>query len=241
MDFIAFYFTNKLHFVAQSARKVTRSGSGRFKPVDLFPFLAGGNHMGFDMMTIQSLRRRFVSLGCSPTDELLQLWGHQNHTILELFVLLSKMEHYQAMLVIKNFVDSEYHRLIYEGEANLSRLFKRPSASAPGPSQSVASVNFNQSETSNILPSKMKGVHVSSESESKILNVEEFQASRVSSTQNHNSNVPTALAKNGIPDQKATSKTTKGGFFKVSRIFFIYYVFQRVQKFQLAWNQLVLP
>lgn len=169
--------------------------------------------MGFDMMTIQSLRRRFVSLGYSPTDELLQLWGHQNHTILELFVLLSKMEHYQAMLTIKNFVDTEYHRLIYEGEANLSRLFKRPNASEPGPSQSVASVNFNQSESSNLLPSKVKGVHVSSESESKILNVEEPARSRGSSN-NNNCNIQTALVNNELADKKSTSnlKTTKGRF-----------------------------
>ncbi|KAK6642659.1 hypothetical protein RUM43_004161 [Polyplax serrata] len=83
----------------------------------------GGVHMDFDVLTIQTLRREILR-GNSPTDELLTKWGHQNHTILELFVLLSKMQHYQAMLIIKQFVDSEYHRLIYEGEQNLNRLFK---------------------------------------------------------------------------------------------------------------------
>lgn len=86
-------------------------------------FLTGGVHMDFDVLTIQTLRREILR-GNSPTDELLTKWGHQNHTILELFVLLSKMQHYQAMLIIKQFVDSEYHRLIYEGEQNLNRLFK---------------------------------------------------------------------------------------------------------------------
>jgi interleukin-1 receptor-associated kinase 1 len=58
--------------------------------------------MKFDTMTIQDLRRE-VLRGNSPSDELLTLWGHQNHTVLELFVLLSEMQHYQAMLVLKPF------------------------------------------------------------------------------------------------------------------------------------------
>ncbi|XP_069672063.1 pelle-like serine/threonine-protein kinase pik-1 [Periplaneta americana] len=83
----------------------------------------GGKYMNFDMMTIQDLRRE-VLRGNSPSDELLTIWGHQNHTVLELFVLLSEMQHYQAMLVLKPFVHPDYHRLIYEGEEML-----RPSAS----------------------------------------------------------------------------------------------------------------
>jgi interleukin-1 receptor-associated kinase 1 len=58
--------------------------------------------MNFDMMTIQDLRRE-VLRGNSPTDELLTLWGHQNHTVQEVCVLLSEMQHYQAMLVLKSF------------------------------------------------------------------------------------------------------------------------------------------
>ncbi|XP_054002366.1 serine/threonine-protein kinase pelle isoform X3 [Hylaeus anthracinus] len=51
-----------------------------------------GIWMEYDMLTIQCLRREK-----NPTDELLTMWGHYNHTILELFVLLSRMQHYQAM------------------------------------------------------------------------------------------------------------------------------------------------
>lgn len=39
----------------------------------------------------------------SPTDELLTLWGEQNHTILELFTILNEMQHYQAMTILKPF------------------------------------------------------------------------------------------------------------------------------------------
>ncbi|XP_049787337.1 interleukin-1 receptor-associated kinase 1-like [Schistocerca cancellata] len=75
----------------------------------------GGKHMNFDMMTIHELRRFFVR-GLSPSEELLNRWGHQNHTILELFALLSKMCYYRAMMILKPFVDPQYHHFIYEGE-----------------------------------------------------------------------------------------------------------------------------
>lgn len=53
------------------------------------------------------------------------MWGHQNHTVLELFMLLSRMHHYQAMTKIKKFVDKEYHRLIQEGEQNPDILMQQ--------------------------------------------------------------------------------------------------------------------
>ena len=52
--------------------------------------------MKFDVLTLQYIHKKQ-----SPTDELLNLWGIQNHTVLELFVLLSRMQHYQAMTVLK--------------------------------------------------------------------------------------------------------------------------------------------
>lgn len=39
----------------------------------------------------------------SPTEVLLDTWGQKNHTVQELFVLLSRMEHYRAMRVLKEF------------------------------------------------------------------------------------------------------------------------------------------
>lgn len=75
----------------------------------------GGKHMNFDMMTIHELRRFFIR-GLSPSEELLNRWGHQNHTILELFALLSKMCYYRAMMILKPFVDPQYHHFIYEGK-----------------------------------------------------------------------------------------------------------------------------
>ncbi|BES90853.1 Death domain [Nesidiocoris tenuis] len=84
-----------------------------------------GVHMKFDVGSVQRLGHA-VLRNQSPTDELLREWGTQNHTVLELFILLSRMQHYQAMRVLKNVVDPKYHRLIYEGEENISRLFCTP-------------------------------------------------------------------------------------------------------------------
>lgn len=64
----------------------------------------------------------------SPSEELLKLWGEQNHSVLELFILLSRMKQYGAMRVIKRFVDPKYHPHIKDKEpknvinANLENL-----------------------------------------------------------------------------------------------------------------------
>lgn len=52
------------------------------------------------------------------------MWGQQNHTVEELFILLYQMKHYQAMTVIKDFVDVEYRKLIQDGKDNLHCLIK---------------------------------------------------------------------------------------------------------------------
>ncbi|CAK9815993.1 Serine/threonine-protein kinase pelle [Anthophora quadrimaculata] len=75
-----------------------------------------GTWMEYDVLTIQSLRKEK-----NPTDELLTMWGHHNHTILELFVLLSRMQHYQSMVPLKPFVDEKFHLLLYHGESNFHK------------------------------------------------------------------------------------------------------------------------
>ena len=79
-----------------------------------------GIWMEYDVLTIQSLRKEK-----NPTDELLTMWGHHNHTISELFVLLSRMQHYQSMIPLKSFVDAKFHKLIYNGEGNLHRVLEK--------------------------------------------------------------------------------------------------------------------
>ncbi|XP_015432237.1 PREDICTED: serine/threonine-protein kinase pelle [Dufourea novaeangliae] len=76
-----------------------------------------GVWMKYDVLTIQGLRKEK-----NPTDELLTMWGHHNHTVLELFVLLSRMQHYQSMVPLKPFVDEKFHKLLYNGEGNLHRV-----------------------------------------------------------------------------------------------------------------------
>ncbi|CAI6360567.1 unnamed protein product [Macrosiphum euphorbiae] len=83
----------------------------------------GGYYMKIDLATIFKLSKAPMR-NHSSTDELLTLWGEQNHTILELFSILNKMQHYQAMIILKPFVDHKYHKLINQGAISLSYLVK---------------------------------------------------------------------------------------------------------------------
>uniref|UniRef100_A0A1B0CAN9 non-specific serine/threonine protein kinase n=1 Tax=Lutzomyia longipalpis TaxID=7200 RepID=A0A1B0CAN9_LUTLO len=84
------------------------------------------NHMGYTKTDLQEIKRQ-MQHGNSPADELLTMWGDQNHTVTELFMLLSKMQQYVAMSVIKDLVDRRYHRLIYSGQPDLSVLLQNNS------------------------------------------------------------------------------------------------------------------
>ena len=96
--------------------------------------------MQFDYLSVQSLRSEK-----NPTGELLTMWSHYNHTILELFVLLSRMQHYQAMNVLRPLVDPKYHVLIDKGEGNLQRLSKQKLSKRPKDKDlNIDTTNFNQ-------------------------------------------------------------------------------------------------
>ncbi|CAH1966089.1 unnamed protein product [Acanthoscelides obtectus] len=75
----------------------------------------GGAQMKYSICELDSLKRKVACGGKSPSDELLTMWSHQNHTLLELFILLSNMKCYQAMVAIKQYVDKQYHYLIKDG------------------------------------------------------------------------------------------------------------------------------
>ena len=98
-----------------------------------------GIWMQYDVLTIQSLRKEK-----NPTDELLTLWGHFNHTIAELFVLLSRMQHYQAMVPLLPFVEQKFHRLFYNGEANLQNMSRKQLVNKNTKDLKIGTQNFNQ-------------------------------------------------------------------------------------------------
>ncbi|KAG5347579.1 KPEL kinase, partial [Acromyrmex charruanus] len=98
-----------------------------------------GIWMQYDVLTIQSLRKEK-----NPTDELLTLWGHFNHTIAELFVLLSRMQHYQAMVPLLPFVEQRFHRLFYNGEANLQNMSRKQLVNKNTKDLKIGTQNFNQ-------------------------------------------------------------------------------------------------
>lgn len=95
--------------------------------------------MKYDVLTIQSLRKEK-----NPTDELLTLWGQHNHTITELFVLLSRMQHYQSMVPLLGFVDRKFHPLLYHGEGNLQNMPRNQPINRNTKDLKIGIQNFNQ-------------------------------------------------------------------------------------------------
>lgn len=83
----------------------------------------GGVHMKYDIPTLDSIKK-VIYKGGSPTCELLTTWGHQNHTVLEIFVLLSRMKMYRAMTVIKHLIEEKYHFLLEDKEEDLNHMMK---------------------------------------------------------------------------------------------------------------------
>lgn len=100
-----------------------------------------GIWMKYDDLTIQNLRKEK-----HPTDKLLDLWGHHNHTILELFILLRQMQHYQSMIPLKRFVDPKYHILINNDKDNRGKLLDRRRAGGDTKDLKIGSQNFNQAK-----------------------------------------------------------------------------------------------
>ncbi|XP_039286858.1 interleukin-1 receptor-associated kinase 1 isoform X2 [Nilaparvata lugens] len=106
----------------------------------------GGVYMKYDVPTLNKFAQA-VLRNQSPTNELLTAWQTQNHTVLELFVLLSSMRHYQAMKAIKHLVNPKYHALLYEGEGFLGgRSFSENNGNKP-PSAPTASGASAASQT----------------------------------------------------------------------------------------------
>lgn len=104
-----------------------------------------GTWMKYDVLTIQNLRREK-----NPTDELLTLWGHYNHTITELFVLLARMQHYQSMVPLLPFVNSKFHRLFHNGEGNLQRMLQKQQTNKNTKDLKIGAQNFNECAQPNI-------------------------------------------------------------------------------------------
>ncbi|XP_074032514.1 serine/threonine-protein kinase pelle-like [Leptinotarsa decemlineata] len=68
--------------------------------------------LGFFMKYNKDQLDKIETNGESPTWKLLNMWGDHNHTVLELFILLYLMKHYEGMNVIKSLIDEQYHHHI---------------------------------------------------------------------------------------------------------------------------------
>ncbi|XP_065211134.1 pelle-like serine/threonine-protein kinase pik-1 [Planococcus citri] len=79
----------------------------------------GGIYLNFDYLLLN--RYEMAAHHRSPTDSLLSEWASQNGTILKLYKYLHKLHNYQAMKILKPFVDPKYHcYILEEDDANIS-------------------------------------------------------------------------------------------------------------------------
>lgn len=77
-----------------------------------------GRTVGIDTSFIE----QFNQSSSSPATHLLTLWGQQNHTVTELFMILYRMKEYQVMEQLRDLVDSTHHQLISPKKSCTSSL-----------------------------------------------------------------------------------------------------------------------
>lgn len=138
----------------------------------------GGGFMKYDITTLNEFGR-----SPSPTEMLLANWGQKNHTILELFILLSKMQHFRALEILKPYVQEKYHVLCDRREVSVTKLLNTQlgtserAASAAIPVLSLSrteegacamkpdadSCNFNNCGTDRMLASKLGSFKLANE------------------------------------------------------------------------------
>jgi len=72
----------------------------------------GGYYMNYSTVDLDKFAMQVHKPGGSPADAMLSHWGQRNHTVLQLWKLLLKMRHFQAMEAIKSLVpESVRHEL----------------------------------------------------------------------------------------------------------------------------------
>ncbi|XP_058172503.1 serine/threonine-protein kinase pelle-like [Anopheles ziemanni] len=77
----------------------------------------GVKHMGYARADLEGIRRCCHQNRRSPGEGLLENWANYNHTITELFVVLSREHLYECMEIIKRYVDPRYHVWIKQPKA----------------------------------------------------------------------------------------------------------------------------
>ncbi|KAK9297160.1 hypothetical protein QLX08_009033 [Tetragonisca angustula] len=163
-----------------------------------------GTWMKYDVLTIQSLRKEK-----NPMDELLTMWGHYNHTILELFVLLSRMQHYQSMVILKSFVEEKFHKLLDNGEGNLHYRVLGKHLNKNTKDLRIGTQNFNQISPPESNAPKIIVEKNAKEESHKILN-RPMQAVQIGITPSNSNNllVASLAATNPVP---ASSRVSTSG------------------------------
>uniref|UniRef100_A0A8D9AEC6 non-specific serine/threonine protein kinase n=1 Tax=Cacopsylla melanoneura TaxID=428564 RepID=A0A8D9AEC6_9HEMI len=76
-----------------------------------------GGTLDFKIHELAQMENAILRRG-SPTDELLSKMATRNHRVSDLFKHLYKIEHFQAMLILKPYVNPRYHKLLPAIDSN---------------------------------------------------------------------------------------------------------------------------
>uniref|UniRef100_A0A6M2DKU2 non-specific serine/threonine protein kinase n=1 Tax=Xenopsylla cheopis TaxID=163159 RepID=A0A6M2DKU2_XENCH len=175
---------------------------------DKWKELAG--HMQFGISTIHEIERKTRCEG-SPCDELLTLWGRHNHTVLELFVLLSRMNQVKAMEEIKSSVDPKYHLLIRNYEQNLCDNFAQLGQHQPN--GIIRNSETTNSDNAAVITKSSKILNVPKPMQPNIIvQAESINNNGVISNENNENILIPSNKSNALPLQRRLSPQPQGKF-----------------------------
>ncbi|XP_011494581.1 PREDICTED: serine/threonine-protein kinase pelle [Ceratosolen solmsi marchali] len=97
--------------------------------------------MSYDSYEIGKLRNKE-----DPTDQLFTMWGEYNHSLSELFVILSRIRYYQLMTILKPFVHSRYHVLLNNVKDNYNKIVQNEKQTKDTKDLKIGVQNFNHNQ-----------------------------------------------------------------------------------------------
>lgn len=166
-----------------------------------------GKWMQYDASFICSLRKQK-----SPTEELLNNWGLHNHTILELFILLTKMKQYESMVFLKSFVDKKLHCLLNNDNKNPIRMSDNQEVDKNTKDLKIGMQNFNQRISPRPNARKVILDRSTKEASYKIINQSLDKLQSVVASSNSNNLLVPSLAHRLSPLQQNKTDSQKSQF-----------------------------
>lgn len=139
----SFVYIYDIPWMEQKRLSCLLDQDGRWVPLAL-------KRMGYGAVEVEDIKRCCSQSGRSPSEQLLKKWGNLNHTITDLFVVLSQEGLYPAMEIIQRYVDPQLHYLIKK-ESTLAESQKIQNG-PPAPSAPPATDHTKDGNSDSLVP-----------------------------------------------------------------------------------------